>query len=191
MAKKTSSSGKQSNGVIEEQVGEGPDRALTIGVSDTADLKVDGVRLDKSQGKAQNGEETGCMQIPNGILTLTGASSNFRTDTEISSGRSFREREFQKWEGAPDPQIDLTLSGGLDGWDQFAAHKQMGGRDSSYDENNYTTKLNTSAPDYRAKLAAADRLAREIEGSSANNAHLAEERGQITSRDDGIDEEDK
>jgi hypothetical protein len=58
MARKIPSSGKQSNGVTEEQVGEGPDRALTLEVGDVIDCKVDGVRLDKSQGRAQNGERS-------------------------------------------------------------------------------------------------------------------------------------
>jgi PAB1-binding protein PBP1 len=122
---------------------------------------------------------------------LVGASSNFRTDTDISSGRTVRERDLQKWEGAPDSQVDMSLSGRLDGWDQFAAHKQMTGRDSTYDENNYTTKLDTSAPGYKEKLARAEKIAREIENSTTNNAHQAEERGQISTRDDGIDEEAK
>lgn len=58
MARKIPSSGKQSNGVTEEQVGEGPDRTLTLEVGDVIDCKVDGVRLDKSQGRAQNGERS-------------------------------------------------------------------------------------------------------------------------------------
>ncbi|TID15673.1 hypothetical protein E6O75_ATG08001 [Venturia nashicola] len=174
MARKTSSSGKHPNGVTGDEVGEGDERSLTLATTDVVDLRVDGVRLDKSQGRAQNG-----------------TSSNFRTDTDISSGRAVRERDLQKWEGASDPKVDMSLSGGLDGWDQFAAHKQMTGKDSTYDENNYTTKLDTSAPGFKEKMAHAARIAREIETSSTNNAHQAEERGQINTRDDGIDEEAK
>jgi PAB1-binding protein PBP1 len=124
-------------------------------------------------------------------IPIAGASSTFRTDTDISSGRTVRERNLQKWEGAPDSQVDMSLGGRLDGWDQFAAHKQMTGRDSTYDENNYTTKLDISAPGFKEKLARADKIARAIEASTTNNAHQAEERGQIGTRDDGIDEEDK
>ncbi|QDS76612.1 hypothetical protein FKW77_007733 [Venturia effusa] len=174
MARKAPSPNKQSNGVAEEEVGEGSERSLTLETSDVVDLKVDNVRLDKSQGRAQNG-----------------TSSNFRTDSDISSGRALRERDLKKWEGPSGSKVDMSLSGGLDGWDQFAAHKQMTGQDSTYDENNYTTKLDTSAPGFQEKMAQAEKLAREIETSSTNNTHLAEERGQINTRDDGIDEEAK
>lgn len=85
----------------------------------------------------------------------------------------------------------MSLSGGLGDWDQFDAHKQMTGKDSTYDENNYTTKLDTSAPDFKEKMARAARIAREIETSATYNAHQAEERGQINIRDDSIDEEAK
>jgi PAB1-binding protein PBP1 len=102
-----------------------------------------------------------------------------------------RERDLQKWEGAADSSVDMSLSGRLGDWDQFAAHKQMTGRDSTFDENHYTTKLDTSAPGYKEKLARAERIAREIETSATSNVHQAEERGQINTRDDGIDEEAK
>jgi PAB1-binding protein PBP1 len=101
-----------------------------------------------------------------------------------------RERDLQKWDGA-DSKIDMSLGGSLGDFDQFAVHKQMTGLDSTYDENNYTTPLNTSAPDFKAKLARAQKVAELIEGSATTNAHQAEERGQINSRDDGIDEEAK
>jgi PAB1-binding protein PBP1 len=124
-------------------------------------------------------------------IPITGASSNFRTDTDISSRRTVRERDLQKWEPANDVQVDMSLGGRLDDWDQFAAHKQLTGHDSTYDENNYTTKLDTSAPGYKEKFARAERIAREIENTTTTNAHQAEERGQINTRDDGVDEEAK
>lgn len=37
----------------------------------------------------------------------------------------------------------------------------------------------------------AEKLAREIEGSSTTNAHVAEERGQVSEREGTLDEEDK
>lgn len=68
MARKTSSSGKQSNGVAGEEVGEGDERSLTLATSDIVDLKVDGVRLDKPQGRAQNGKQFGCSDLLNLVL---------------------------------------------------------------------------------------------------------------------------
>ena len=52
---------------------------------------------------------------------------------------------------------------------------------STWDENLYTTKLDRTK--VAISSAEADRLAREIESSSATNRHLTEERNQ--SRDTG------
>lgn len=69
MARKMSSSGKQSNGVTGEEAGEGDERSLTLATSDVVDLKVDGVRLDKPQGRAQNGKQLGRSDLLNLVLT--------------------------------------------------------------------------------------------------------------------------
>lgn len=55
---------------------------------------------------------------------------------------------------------------------------------STWDENLYTTKLDRTK--VAISSAEADRLAREIEISSATNRHLTEERNQ--SRDTGDEE---
>ena len=47
---------------------------------------------------------------------------------------------------------------------------------TDYDENIYTTAINKSHPQYREKVAAAERKAREIERSAPTTAHVAEER---------------
>jgi PAB1-binding protein PBP1 len=67
----------------------------------------------------------------------------------------------------------------------------MTGLESTYDENNYTTPLNKSQPDFSEKQRRADQLAREIEGTNATNAHVAEERGIKPTDDSGLDEEAK
>lgn len=61
---------------------------------------------------------------------------------------------------------------------------------SDYDENIYTTTIDRSNPSYREREARAQRLAQEIEGSSAGSAHIREERG-IANEDGELDEEDK
>jgi hypothetical protein len=81
-----------------------------------------------------------------------------RTDTDIPSG-PVRKRELQKWEPPNGVQVEIPLGGRLDGWDQFAA---AGGK-STYDEHDYTTKLDTSAPGYAEKLARASRIAGDID----------------------------
>lgn len=80
---------------------------------------------------------------------------------------------------------------GASGWDQFAVNERMYGVSSTYDENIYTTQINRDDPRYRQREAEAARIAREIEGSTASNAHVAEERRTNATHGDGLDEEEK
>nr|POF16495.1 uncharacterized protein c21b10.03c [Quercus suber] len=126
--------------------------------------------------------------------SLAGSASFFRTDAEISGRdpRVPRERELQRWEPSGDVGIDMTLeSSGTTGWDQFAANQQLYGVESTYDEDIYTTQINRNDPQYKQREAVAAKLAREIEGSTPANAHIAEERTKDAERTDGLDEEDK
>lgn len=104
----------------------------------------------------------------------------------------------QRW--VPDESIPANMSleasskqsnGG--NWDQFAANEKLFGLTTDYDENIYTTAIDKSHPEYSKKYAAADRKAREIENSVANNRHVEEERtaDNLTVDDSGLDEEDK
>ena len=99
----------------------------------------------------------------------------------------------QKWEPTDNgTDVDLSMeNGSVGGWDQFAAHKKMTGLESTYDENHYTTPLNRSRAGFDEAARRADQIAREIEGSSATNAHIAEERGIKAVDDSGLDEEAK
>lgn len=74
------------------------------------------------------------------------------------------------------------------GWDQFKANEERFGLRSDYDENIYTTTIDRQNPQYAKRAMEADRIAREIEGSASNNAHMREERGLA---DEGQDEEEK
>ena len=78
-------------------------------------------------------------------------------------------------------------------WDQFAENERRFGITTDYDENIYTTAIDKSHPDYKQRLAVAERKAREIERSLATNAHVAEERitDNVGGEDNGVDEEDK
>mmetsp|Transcript_14621 Transcript_14621/g.18676 ORF Transcript_14621/g.18676 Transcript_14621/m.18676 type:complete len:853 (+) Transcript_14621:168-2726(+) len=123
--------------------------------------------------------------------------TDFLTDADISGKRMVREHgieevdhswlagdpadggieddgEWKRKKGAP------SWQGGGKGdaqWDQFEANKRLFNVESTFDENLYTTKLDTSkmTPE---QIARAERLAREIEGVKSDNFHLAEERGQ-------------
>ncbi|GAA6000794.1 Pbp1p [Rhodotorula paludigena] len=80
------------------------------------------------------------------------------------------------------------------GWDQFAANERQFGLKTDYDDELYTTKLDRSGADFKAREARAAQLEREImKGTSAlaNNAHVAEERGEQAPDDGTLNEEDR
>ena len=123
---------------------------------------------------------------------MLGASTEFRTDVDISGNQAKRERTLQKWE-AP---VSNDFSGALEpegqssgeAWDQFKTNERMFGLKSDYDENIYTTTIDRSNPLYAMRERNAARIAQEIEASTSGNAHMREERGQQV---DGMDEETK
>ena len=134
------------------------------------------------------------------ILTLThpllpGNRSSFRTDTAISNSRFGAERSLKAWVPDASYEIDGSLEkqgGGGGAWDQFAENERLFGLKTDYDENIYTTAIDKSHPQYKERLAAAERKAREIERSVASTSHVAEERVMdFVGGDDQRDEEDK
>ncbi|KAF2872381.1 hypothetical protein BDV95DRAFT_382351 [Massariosphaeria phaeospora] len=159
----------------DDYVGVGDSYVMSFDMGDVADFSVPNVILDKTQGKPQNG------------------ASGFRTDTDISGHMPMRERKLEKWDGSADTNVNLSLesSGRSSEWDQFSTNEQLFGVKSNYDESFYTTTINRNDPQYAARAARAEKLAREIEGSSALNAHVREERGGRISDEKGEDEEEK
>ncbi|KAI1817648.1 hypothetical protein GGS20DRAFT_582368 [Poronia punctata] len=132
--------------------------------------------------------------IGKGHNKANGAPANFRTDAAISSSRAGRERPLQPWVApAGSEGADMTLEKPLTGrtWDQFAANERQFGITSTYDENIYTTPINKAHPQYKERLARAEKAAKEIEGSAALTAHHAEERQMdfTGGNDNGGDEE--
>ena len=126
-----------------------------------------------------------------------GSGAGFRTDTDISGISVVRERSLQRWEpsaGAGEPIAgagdDLSLQQSEGPWDQFQANEQKFGLKSDYDENIYTIPIDRSDPSYAQRDAEAQRIAQEIVGTPADNAHMRDERG-VTSEDDGLNDEDK
>lgn len=86
----------------------------------------------------------------------------------------------------------MSLNGGANrSWDQFETNERLYGVKTDYDEHFYTTAIDRSAPSYRDRAAAAERLAREIEGTTSSNPHVAEERNQRPQAGEMLDEEDR
>jgi len=132
-----------------------------------------------------------CLTLVSIYLTkCIGSNTGFRTDTDISGNMSVRERSLQRWEPSAESDVDLSLEQSDGAWDQFHANEQKFGLSTDYDENIYTTRINKSNPRYRQQEAEAARIAREIEGTSAENPHIREERG-LKDEDDEVDEEEK
>lgn len=96
----------------------------------------------------------------------------FKTDTDITGLASDkREKKLQVWggEGETDGGIggmslDEERSGPNNNrsWDQFATNERMYGTRSDYHEEIYTTKLDRSGADYRAREQRAAQLEKEI-----------------------------
>lgn len=87
----------------------------------------------------------------------------------------------------------MESSANTGGWDQFAENEKRFGITTDYDENIYTTAIDKSHPQYKERIAAAERKAREIERSQATTAHVAEERimDWSSGNGDNTNEEDK
>lgn len=134
-----------------------------------------------------------------GIIQANNTKGNrggsFRTDTAISNNRFGHERVLQPWVSDSSESVngalEKTSSSGQ--WDQFAENERLFGLKTDYDENIYTTAINKSHPQYRERIAAADKKAKEIERSAATTAHVAEERVMdfAGGEDQGENEEDK
>ncbi|KAK7228985.1 hypothetical protein V2G26_001155 [Clonostachys chloroleuca] len=129
-----------------------------------------GPRKDNSGGNAGRPDGRG----------QNGNRGGFQTDSSISNSRFGHERTLQRWmpdaNDAIDGSLEKSSNTNTGGWDQFAANKELFGLTTDYDENIYTTAINRSHPQYRERIAAAEKKAREIERSVASTAHVAEER---------------
>jgi PAB1-binding protein PBP1 len=103
----------------------------------------------------------------------------------------------QRWvpdaPGDIDGSLESSRSKSNVPWDQFAENEKRFGLKTDYDENIYTTAIDKSHPQYKQRLAEADRKAREIERSTTGNSHIAEERirDNLAAEENGLDEEDK
>ncbi|KAL4888449.1 hypothetical protein BDV59DRAFT_206148 [Aspergillus ambiguus] len=176
MVQRTTKSDQQrANGTNESSspfLGSAPNHSVAFDLKDVRDISVANVSTSDVLAKS------------------SAAASGFKTDADISGNLAVRERTLKRWEPSADTDVDLSLeSSDTTGWDQFEANARLFGATSSYDENIYTTRIDRSDPTYKQKEAEAARIAREIEGTEVDNAHVMEERGLVAA--DGGDEEDK
>lgn len=151
----------------------------------------------KSESRPQNGMYYQSTREAS-VLTFLG-NATFRTDSAISSGKAQGERTLQRWVPDAPEDVDTSLESGRMKtstgavWDQFAENERRFGLTTDYDENIYTTTIDKSHPQYKQRVAEAEKKAREIERSTTNNAHVAEERitDNLSVNDNGLDEEDR
>lgn len=168
---------------------------MTIQRKDIADARA--VAAGKNEGRSTNGSSA--QHHPQGLCSMftdlqcLGNRSSFRTDSAISNSRLGTERPLKAWVPDSAYEVDGSLekSGSTGGWDQFAENERLFGIKTDYDESIYTTTIDKNHPQYKERLAAAERKAREIERSAPVTAHVAEERIMDFAGGDDADEEDK
>lgn len=121
-------------------------------------------------------------------------SSEFQTDSAIKKHGNMSYLDGRELQGIDSSWLETAGDMSLDGksgskpWDQFETNRRLFNVKDTYDENLYTKRLDLKSMSAE-QIARAERLAREIEGSSSSNVHLQEERGQICETD--MDEEDR
>ena len=113
----------------------------------------------------------------------------FRTDTDISGVGHRDQRELQRWGSNPadgngangrseggngtleslDEGLESTPSKGK--WDQFATNEKLFGARTNFNEELYTTKIDRSAADFKAREMKAIKLANEIQGVGLYSCH--------------------
>ncbi|KAA1467500.1 hypothetical protein DENSPDRAFT_856711 [Dentipellis sp. KUC8613] len=194
-------------GVVASTAGEGD----TAGVSlrDVKEISSPGAPLKDQFFIASTNIDTWASgpadaKAPNG--------DSFKTDTDIShKPQQRRERELTAWADSPLPASlsplspplgtrnlahtdDITFGAGASqttSWDQFDANERLFGVKTAFDEDQYTTKLDRTAKDFKEREKRAQVIANEILGATTNNPHIAEERSMNNTDDNGTNEEDK
>mmetsp|Transcript_24754 Transcript_24754/g.52307 ORF Transcript_24754/g.52307 Transcript_24754/m.52307 type:complete len:896 (-) Transcript_24754:1301-3988(-) len=130
----------------------------------------------RNQGLGGNGGGGGMMK-----------ATNSRAAALAGDGKGNNAANNQQESGAAASATSGNMSGSIGQWDQFKANKELFNVNASFDENLYTTQLDTSQIGAK-KRAEAERIAHEIENTKTANIHMAEERGFKVETD--FDEED-
>ncbi|TFY52326.1 hypothetical protein EVG20_g10598 [Dentipellis fragilis] len=203
----TTKTSQRYEGVVASTAGEGD----TAGVSlrDVKEISTPGAPLKDQFFIASTNIDTWASgpadaKVPNG--------DSFKTDTDISHKlQQRRERELTAWADSPLPPSlsplspalgtrnlahsdDITFGTGAStttSWDQFDANERLFGVKTAFDEDQYTTKLDRTAKDFKEREKRAQVIANEILGATTNNPHIAEERSMNNTDENGTNEEDK
>jgi len=181
----------------------GPNRreqsTMTFQRKDIAEARVVPGNVNKSDGRATNGTRSLWWILLINRWTddfvFLGNRNSFRPDSAIANPRFGNERQLKPWvpEGGFPSDLDAPLEKSTSSghWDQFAENERLFGIKTDYDENIYTTAIDKNHPQYKERLAAAEKKAREIERSAPVTAHHAEERIMDYVGGDDHDEEAK
>ena len=208
MAETVRDESKDGDADADNEIVQRPQAKLVVHSNDVIQITAKSVRTDAAS--------VGPVNQAVGSETDAGG---FGTDASISRGKATGYgRQLERWTAPPEsegaietaaggaghpppsvsgaggglPPVTVAAGAASDGkdWDQFAAFERMTGAKSTYTEEQYTTALNKNDPRMKALEAQAERIAREIEGQTSTNSHVAEERGHYID-DSGMDEEDK
>jgi PAB1-binding protein PBP1 len=181
VAAESSSNGSTANGTTPGLPA--PKASLVVAARDVIEIYAENVSLDAATVSSTS-TSASRPTSPNANTNASAKHSimaalnddTFRTDTDISgTGTSREQRELLRW-GAGDSSSGGGLEdGGLEGpsssgrggkggaWDQFAVNEKLFGTSTDYREEIYTTRLDKSGADYKAREARAAKLAEEIQ----------------------------
>ena len=153
----------------------------------------DAFRTDTEISGAQGGQQrdlvaAGSAWTPSESDGSSGGGGNSRAEA-LMGALGDKDTKGSRRKPFNNPNSTAGLGkGNIGEWDQFQANQELFNVKATFDENLYTTELDKSQIDNK-KIAAAERLAREIENTTSNNTHIAEERGHKLEGD--FDEEDR
>lgn len=159
-----------------------PKAALVVSAKDIIDIYAENVSLDAATFSSMPGASrptsptaSANQSAMDNIMAALGGDT-FRTDTDISgTGTSRDQRELKRWGmgditgGGLEDGLEGNSSGGRGkggAWDQFAVNERLFGTKTNYQEEIYTTRLDKSGADYKAREAKAARIAEEIQSVS-------------------------
>lgn len=178
--KKGSNTGDIANGT-------GRGNTMSFQRKDIMDSRVVSNNPGKADNKAMNGTITAptphCALAHFHLTDSPAGSRSFRTDTSISNSRPGTERVLKPWVPDSNDFVDGSLEkptgkagASEEKWDQFAANRRLFNIETDYNENIYTTEIDTSHPKYKQRVADAIKMEKEILGKAPTTAHVAEER---------------
>eukprot|EP00035_Acanthoeca_spectabilis_P020407 m.432731 g.432731 ORF g.432731 m.432731 type:complete len:508 (+) comp17483_c0_seq1:114-1637(+) len=121
------------------------------------------------------------------------------TDTGISGGYgAVKTRTLEQWQPSADEialgdigDLSSSSAAGFDAEEMFATAKRNHNYQSTFNEDEYTTQINKSHPDYARRMQKAALIERSILGGGggrhSSNVHVQEDRGMLTN----VNEESK